>query len=498
MEGSLWMATAPASDRPRAVGEHSFDTVVVGGGITGLTTALLLAREGRAVAVLEQGRIGAGTTGGTTGKVTSQHSLTYDGLRRSRGDDAARIYGEANERAKEWIAETVAEESIECDFRRRSAYVYASSAAEREDVEREATAAARAGLPARFVDEVPLPFATAGAVRFDDQAELHPLRYLAGLARVFEADGGRIFESSRAVGVNDGKPCVVETEEAAISAEHVVIATLLPFLDRGLFFARAFAHRSYAIAARISEPPPEAMLISAGSPTRSIRAHPAEGGELLLVGGEGHRTGSGDAVPERYERLEEFARAHWDVLGVEHRWSAQDYASADDVPLIGPLHPWTDRIHVATGFRKWGLTAGTVAAMLINDAIAGRANAWAGLFSSTRVGPASSLPHLAAENGHAGLAFVAERILRPGRRPIDDLRPGEGGIVASSAGKVAAYRDEQGGVHAVSSRCTHLGCQVRWNAAERTWDCPCHGSRFAVDGEVLAGPAVRPLERREP
>ena len=497
MGRSLWEDTLLLPTAfPAAEGEHRFDAVIVGGGITGLSAALNLAREGLSVAVLEQHRVGSGTTGGTTAKVTSQHGLNYDRLRSVHGEEAAGVYGEAQEHAKEWLCDLVSAEAIDCDLRRRDAYVYAASQAERPDVEREAEAAAAAGLPARFEETVPLPFATHGAVHFTNQAEFHPLRYVGALARLVEAAGGRVFERTRALALSEGSPCEVRTEDARIKADHVVVATLLPFLDRGMFFARAFPYRSYAMSARVSGSPPEAMLISAGSTTRSIRAHPRDGEELLLIGGEGHHTGSGDAQPERFEALEEFAREHWGVVEIQNRWSSQDFESADGIPYIGPLHPRTDRVFVATAFKKWGMTSGTLAGLVLRDAILGRENPWSEVFSSTRLGPLGQAPRLAKENARVGVSFAAERLLRPGHRPIRDLAPGEGDIVRARGAKVAGYRDEAGELHAVSARCTHLGCQVRWNAAERTWDCPCHGSRFGVDGEVIDGPAVRPLPAR--
>ena len=247
---SLWLANGTATNHPPLEGTHQCDVAVVGAGITGLTTALLLAREGRSVAVLDQGRIGTGVTGHTTAKVTSQHGATYLRLRLTLGRAAAETYGAANEAAKERIAAFV-EEGIDCDFRRRPAYLYATSRVERFLVEREARAAAEAGLPATFLNEAPLPFETRGAVRFDAQAEFHPYRYLTGLARLLEEAGGRLFERTRAVQVHEGAPCRAEAESGDVLADHVVVATLIPFLDRGFFFARAFPSRSYAVSARI-------------------------------------------------------------------------------------------------------------------------------------------------------------------------------------------------------------------------------------------------------
>jgi glycine/D-amino acid oxidase-like deaminating enzyme/nitrite reductase/ring-hydroxylating ferredoxin subunit len=434
--------------------------------------------------------VAGGTTGHSTAKITSQHGLAYSRLRLLHGRAAARTYAQAMETAKERIA-GFAGEGIDCAFRHRSAYLYGSAGWQRPLIEREAEAAAQAGLPAQLVETTPLPFEVHGAVRFDDQAEFDPRAYVLGLARLLAAEGGEVFERTRAKQVQEGDPCRVETERGTLVADRVVVATLMPFLDRGGFFARAFGSRSYCVTARTAGELPDGMFINAGSPTRSLRAHE----DLLLVGGEGHHTGSEKAQPERYEALEEFARRHWDVKSIEHRWSAQDYLPDDGVPFAGRLHLRSDRVYVGTGFKKWGITAGTAAAMVIADLIAGRDNEWARLFSSTRVRP-QELPRFAVENGRVGFRFVADRLKHRGTRPIEDLAPGEGAIVSAAGQKVAGFRDDDGVLHAVSSRCTHLGCQVAWNAAERTWDCPCHASRFTVDGEILNGPAVDPLEPR--
>jgi nitrite reductase/ring-hydroxylating ferredoxin subunit len=302
---------------------------------------------------------------------------------------------------------------------------------------------------------------------------------------------------TRAVHVDGGPLPVVRTELGRIRAEQVVVATLMPFLDRGGYFARAFPSRSYVVTARVERPVPEAMLINAAPPVRSIRSVPFRGEELLMVLGENHHLGSPKAKPERFERLVEYMAEHWGLRAIEHGWSAQDYSPDDGVPYIGPLTFRSHGIHVATGFKKWGITSGTLAGMLICDAIAGRDNPWAAMFSSTRIKPLAEAPRFLAENGRVGLRFFADRVVNRGGRDITDLAPGEGAIVSSKGQKVAGYRDDRGELHAVSTRCTHLGCQVAWNGAECTWDCPCHGSRFTVDGDILNGPATTPLPPRD-
>ena len=495
---SLWLDTSErAAEYPPLDGELRVDVAVVGAGITGMTAALLLARAGRSVAVIDQHVVAGGTTGHSTAKVTSQHGLTYATLRLMHGSAAARGYAQAMEAAKERIAEFV-EEGIVCGFRRRPAYVYATAGWQRRLVEREVDAAVEAGLPASFVERTPLPYDVHGAVRFDDQAEFDPRAYVLGQTRLLTQAGGSVFEHTRAVQVHEGVPCRVETERGTVLADDVVVATLMPFLDRGGFFARAYANRSYVVTARIAGPPPEGMFISAGSPTRSLRTHPVAGDELLLVGGEGHHVGSSQAQPERYETLIEFVRRHWDVQSIEHRWSAQDFSPDDQIPYVGRLHLRSHHVYVATGLKKWGITAGTAGAELIADAILGRENPSAGLFSATRIRPLQGGLRFALENTRVGVHFLLDRLKHRGDRAIDELQPGEGAIVSADGQKVAGFRDDDRALHAVSTRCTHLGCQVAWNAAERTWDCPCHGSRFDVDGAVLNGPAVEALPRRSP
>ncbi len=504
-QASVWVDTAPAPRlHPQLDGDAHADVAVIGGGIVGITTALLLAEAGASVVLLEAGQLAGGTSGYTTAKVSSQHGMIYDALRSKHGAETARRYGEANEAALAWIAARVQRDGVDCDFRRQSSYAYVTSADERDQVEREAEAAIEAGLPAELVEETPLPFPVAAAVRFEHQAEFHPRKYLFALAEQLDAiEGARIFERSHAVevGAHEGRQ-VVKGPGGRVLAERVVVATHYPFLDRSLAFARLHPTRSYAIACRIAGAPPAGMHISGDSPTRSIRAirvgsgSDSNGEELLLVGGEGHKTGTESDTELRYERLEAFAREHWDVRSVEYRWSAQDPITLDLIPYVGRLTPFNDRVLMATGFAKWGMTGGTAAALLLADLCLGREAMWADLFDPNRLTVRQSLPRLLKENTQVAARFVGDRIRHADKRPIESLRPGEGAIVEHDGERVAAARDDDGTLHIVSARCTHLGCLVRWNDAERSWDCPCHGSRFGVDGTVLEGPAVHRLERQ--
>ena len=333
-------------------------------------------------------------------------------------------------------------------------------------------------------------------MRFDDQAEFHVRKYLLALVDgLADDDGCQIFERTRAIQV-DSEDGVIQTPGGRVSADGIVVATHYPFLDRSRAFARVHPQRSYAILCRIGGTPPEGMFIGADSPTRSVRAVPLDGEELLLVGGEGHKTGTGGDIRERYRRLEDFAREHWDVRSVEYRWSAQDNSTVDGVPYIGRLTPRSDRLFMATGFAKWGMTGGTAAAHLLADLLLERENPSAGLYDPNRLKLRAAATDFVKENAQVGLRFVGDRVTQRGNRPIEDLQPGEGDIVRLAGEIVAGYRDDDGMLTAVSPTCTHLGCRVSWNPAERSWDCPCHGSRFAPSGEVLQGPAVHRLERK--
>jgi glycine/D-amino acid oxidase-like deaminating enzyme/nitrite reductase/ring-hydroxylating ferredoxin subunit len=494
---SVWIDTGP--DQPplrRLEGHLRADVVVIGGGIVGITTALLLAEAGVDVVLLEADRLGHGVSGHTTAKVTSQHGLIYSRLRSRFGAEGARTYAAANQAGLAWIADRVEDDGIACDFRRQPAYLYMEDESGRAKLEREAEAAVEAGLPATLLESASLPYPVAAAVRFDQQAEFHPVSYMLGLAERSGRAGCRIFEGSRAVAVHSGSSCTVTSAAGKVSAERVVVASHYPFLDRSLAFARLHPSRSYAIACSIAGEPPPGMFLSGESPTRSLRAAPVDGRELLLVGGEGHKTGEGGDTEKRYRGLERFARAHWQLESVEYRWSTQDNIVVDGVPYVGRLMPRNNRLFMASGFAKWGMTGGTAAAMLLSDLLLARDNPWASFFDPNRLPPLAGAAKLIEENGRVALHFFGDRLRERGDRRLEDLAAGEGDIVRHGGQKVAGHRRDDGTLVAVSPRCTHLGCQLAWNTAERSWDCPCHGSRFSPEGEILQGPAVRKLERR--
>lgn len=491
---SVWLETSPATVYPALGDRLRVDVAVVGGGITGLTTALLLKQRGCRVAVLERHRVATGTTGFSTAKVSSLHGLTYARLLREQGEHKARMYGEANQAAIDKVRGLVEALAIDCDFTSSQAYTYTERDDGVGDIEAESEAAARLGLPASFTTTTDLPYEVRAAVRFERQAHLDPYRYCLGLARAVDGDGSVVLEDTEAVDVDEQPDrAVVRTPRGEVECDQVVLATLLPFVDLGGFFAKAEPSRSYAMAVRIDGPVPQGMYLSADSPTRSLRPLTLASGNGLILGGASHPTGQDDDTPGFYEDLESWARQTFPVLSVDHRWSAQDYVPVDGVPYVG-RSPRMTRTAVATGFKKWGITNGTAAAMLLADLLSERDNPWLEVFDATRIGDAATVKSLVAQNLEVGKRFVEDQVKRLALPRLDELPPGQGALVDIDGRAVAAYRDDRGDVHAVSPTCTHLACTVHWNAAELTWDCPCHGSRFTPAGEVIEGPAVRNLE----
>ncbi|MFD7658689.1 FAD-dependent oxidoreductase [Actinosynnema sp. NPDC059797] len=490
---SLWSETITHGRYPALTGETAVDVAVVGGGITGVTTALLLKRAGLSVALVEADLVGGGVSGNNTAKVTALQSTMYTKLVAEQGVDAASDYAAASLAAVGFVAALAEGEGVDCDLRRRPAYTYALTEDELPAVEREAEAARRAGLPV-VVDRGELmgvPFEVAGAVRLDDQVVFHPVKYVRGLAERIDGDGSRVYENSRVLRVEEGDRVRVRTGAGTVVADRAVIATHYPILDRGLYFARLEAMRAYCVAATLrSGEPPTGLAISAGSPSWSLSTD----GERLIVSGQGHATGSDEGQP--YDELVKFARRHWDVAEITHLWSAQDAVPYDKLPMIGPYTPGNRRLYGATGYQKWGLSSGTIAAMVLSDLLRDRENAWAERFSPHRLS-LKSTPTLAKMNAKVAADFVGDRLRTADVDSTAQVPLGEARIVQHGTEKLGVFCDEDGGVHAVSARCTHLGCLVRFNDAERSWDCPCHGSRFDVDGNVLEGPATEPLERHD-
>jgi glycine/D-amino acid oxidase-like deaminating enzyme/nitrite reductase/ring-hydroxylating ferredoxin subunit len=488
---SYWNATAPASAFPSLEGEIETDVAVIGGGIVGVTTARMLTDRGLKVALVEALRIGEEVTGKSTAKVTSQHNIAYSVIESKFGAEGARLYADANQIGVRTIVELAARHGIACNLEHRPAFTWTNDEDEVGRIEKEVEVARRCGLPASLTGETGLPFAVRAAMRWDDQAQFHPVRYVKGLAATLSGDGCRLFERSRVI---DWDPHRIATDRGAIKARHVVMATHLPLGQTGLFYAQNYPHMHPVIMGRAeARRVPPGMYISVETPRHSLRGHRDDDGQdWMIFTGPSFKHGHVEAERESFADLEAFASGHFGVEA-EYRWTNEDYTAMDHVPFIGRSSSRGDCYLVATGFNAWGISNGTAAAILLADLIEGRDNPWLKLFDATRVKPVAGAKEFAKGNAEVAAHLVGGYLARK-PHSFDDLAPGEAAVLKIDGGNVAGYRDETGALHAVSAVCTHMGCLVGWNETDRSWDCPCHGSRFALDGSVIHGPAVTALE----
>ncbi|MCD4534547.1 FAD-dependent oxidoreductase [Nocardioides sp. cx-169] len=489
---SLWQDRHPARDLEQQPVEGHADVVVVGGGITGLMTALLLGRAGRSVTLLEAEHVGHGTTGRSTAKVSLLQGTQLSQIAQRHAADVVVDYVVANTEAQAWVARFCDDHQV--DVQRRPAYTYAHGSRGRTAARRELTLARRAGLDATWQDELDLPFPTAGAVRLDNQLQLDPMELLHALAEQATAHGVRIVEGARVLKVRSEDRVRVETESGTMVADRLVVATNMPILDRGGFFARAHPARSYGIAFATDQPRVDGMYLSADAPSRSLRDVPTADGSLLLVGGAGHTTGRGAPESTRFDSLRRWTAEHYPGARETHAWSAQDYVPAHALPYVGPLVPRQERILVAGGYSKWGMTNGVAAALALAAEILGGHIEWARVMRTWSRHEVSGAPEHLRINGEVGFE-MARGWVRPLRPASEGPQEGTGRVRYDHLGAPTAEATVNGHTARVSAVCTHLGGIVRFNDAERTWDCPLHGSRFGPDGEVVEGPAVCGLRR---
>lgn len=446
---SIWSETVDIPERESLDGDRRVDAAVIGGGMAGILTAFLLEESGLETVVLEANRIGGGQTKNTTAKITSQHGLKYGKLKEQFGEKNAALYGQAQETAIDALERIVVENNIHCHFKRLPAYLY--SVKDRESLEKEAQAAAALGLPASFVEELGLPFLTVGAVKFENQAQFHPLEFLKAIS-----ENLTIFEHTRVHKVRRNK---IHTDKGIVTADHIIFACHYPFANiPGFYFLRQHQERSYVVAYEdVDELPGMYYSIDAGG--LSLRSY----GDILLAGGSGHRTGenfTGDKYPSIRRKAEEFFQEAKEIA----HWSAQDCMPHDGMAFLGQFSIFKPGWHLATGFQKWGMTSSMLAAMIIRDEIWSVENPYAALFSPQRFHPAASAK-----------AFC------------EDVVKSAQGL---SKGLPLLFRKEE-----KHCRCTHMGCALNWNGEEKTWECPCHGSRFDKEGHLLTEPAQKELKR---
>jgi len=487
---SLWEATAAMPRYAPLQGEVRTDVAIVGAGITGITTALLLAERGRRVMVLEKETVASGETGNTTSHITEAIDARYHYIRRHYSKEEAKLVAEASRAAIEKIAELVRRFSIDCHFRRVPGYLYTEKRKYVAELKNEAAAAREAGLGAQYVTEVPLPFETRGAVLWPDQAQFHPREYLAALAGRAAAAGVQIYERSFVTKIGEG---FVETEHGRVNADHVFMATNVPVSGFTHVHIKGAAYRTYAMAFAEHGAHPDGLFWDTADPYHYTRWQETSEGTFLIVGGEDHRVGEEEDTEGCFSRVASYANEYFGGHEDKYRWSGQIIEPHGGLPLIGG----SKNIWVSTGYAGQGMTFGTVGAMLVSDLILGVSNPWADLFDPARNRPHMTTKEFITENLHFPAHLLADRLTTADveARSTEEVKKGEGKIIKVEGRKVAAFRDDDGTLHCLSPICTHMKCDVAWNDAERTWDCPCHGSRFTPTGDVLNGPAHKPLEK---
>lgn len=475
-----WNANAQRRDFPRLTGHAECDVVVVGAGIVGLSAAMALCEAGKSVMVLEAREIGRQVTGRSTAKVTTQHALIYRHLIDTFGQELAQCYADANREAVQRIRDWVETHQIDCDYQRKSAFAYACSTQLRAVIEQEAEAARCLGFAARVLEHAPLPFETACALEFPDQAQFNPTSYLVGLAGAVQARGGRIHQQTRAQSFEHNDRWQVGFEGGSVDADHVILATHMPVQTPVDLVSPTQPRCHVAMAFRPQENAHvEGMFIGIEEPTHSIRMGRDAEGPLLVVLGPRFNTGQDGDVARRFVDLEQWAQSNLPVGEAVWRWCNEDYDTVDRMAYVGEPDPeQSPGLFVATGFNAWGISNGTAAGLGIARHIITGRRPWKDLFDPKRPAPDDFNQSGDSQSQVEG---------------IETIGRGEGGVITRGDEKIAVWRDDSGMLHGVAAACTHMGCTVTWNNADRTWDCPCHGSIFEANGDVIHGPAHQPL-----
>jgi glycine/D-amino acid oxidase-like deaminating enzyme/nitrite reductase/ring-hydroxylating ferredoxin subunit len=486
------MATADTPSQSRLKESIRTDVCIIGAGIAGLTTAYLLAREGRSVVVLDDGLSGGGMTGRTTAHLTNAYDDRYLEIEKLHGEDGVRLTAESHTAAIEKISQIIEAEKIDCDFEWLDGFLFCAPEHSVDLLDDELAASHRAGL--RGVEKVaraPIDsFNTGPALRFPRQAQFHPLKYLDGLVKAIMRDDGRVFGQTHAKKIEGGAQATIETSHGpVVKSEVVVVATNTPVNDRVTIHTKQAPYVTYVIGVRVpKDSVTRALYWDTGDPYHYVRLQREDAHDVLIVGGEDHKTGQANDGNERFARLEQWTRERFPQSGkVEYRWSGQVMEPVDGLAFIGRNPLDDDNVYIATGDSGQGMTHGTIAGMLLTDLIQGRKNPWEDLYSPSRL-RLKSLPEYAAENINVAGQY-ADYVTAGDIKSESELRPGEGAIMREGVSKIAVRRDEKGNVHKLSAVCPHLGCVVAWNSTEQTWDCPCHGSRFSASGRVYQGPA---------
>ena len=471
------------------------DICIVGAGIFGLTCAYYLSKLGYKVTVLEKYKIGEKTTGHTTAKITSQHGLFYDYLTKSYSQKFAKDYLEANEQAISNIKNIIDSEKIKCDFEYQNNYVYTTKKEDLKSIKKEISAVQNLGFNCEFVTKTGLPFEIEGAICFKNQAQFNPLKYLFGLCKSIISNGGSIYTDTTVFDVKkEEQNYITFSNNFNVKSKYVIIATHYPFINfPGFYFAKMYQSTSYIIAINPKKTLFNGMYISASNPIFSYRTAKYKSKELLLIGGGDHKTGEPCSYEDSYGLLEKEAKKYYPNCEILFRWNTRDCIPIDKIPYIGSYSSILPNVYVGTGFKKWGMTSSNVAANIITDMICGKNNKYAYLFNPARLKPLKNIDEMKNMIIQSTNSLLLNK-LRRANMNFDEIENNSGSIIEVNNQKIGIYKNPEGKIYAVKPICTHLGCLLSWNDVDKTWDCPCHGSRFNYDGTNLYDPAFKDLE----
>jgi len=491
---SYWVDTSKRPEFPKLEKDIETDVCIIGAGITGIMTAYMLLNKGLKIAIVEKGEICSGVTQNTTAKITSQHGLIYNYLEVTFGTEFAKLYLQSNEKAIDIIEEIINKENIDCGFERTNNYIYTCTDEYLQRIKDEVETVKGLGLEAELIEKANLPFEIKSGIKFPNQAKFHPLKYLYKIVEVLVENGVEIYTNSI---VQDTKRAgtgyEVITESNSIKAKYVVMATHYPIKSfPGLHFLKMYQDRSYSIAIEPHAKFDKGMYISAESPVASFRPI---NDELLIIGGQDHKTGDNSTnLDVCYKSLETYAKEIYPSMKVKYRWATQDCVSLDKVPYIGDFSNLMPNLYIATGYKKWGMTTSHVAAEIIRDKILKNKNKYEEIYKAIRFGALKNYKEMGNMLKQSVYSLAINKIKMP-KYKYEDLEKDSGGVVEYEGEKMGIYKDKDGNIYAIEPYCKHLGCELSWNNLEKTWDCPCHGSRYDYTGKLINEPATEDLDR---
>lgn len=491
MNESLWILSSKGMDYEKLNENIQCNIVIVGGGIVGVTLAYLLNKKGIEVTLVDADKIGEGCSGRNTGKITVQHNIIYSKLKEKQGEDIAKFYYEENNKALLLIENIIKENKIKCDFKKVNSYLFTENDEVVDLLRTEKEVCEDLGIKCDYIEELNLPLKIKAALCFKNQAQFNPKKFIDSLGKIISDNGVKIYENTPLIDMDKGKVCKIKTKEGfIIEAKSVIIASHSPWYDdMGLYFAKQKAERSYVVAGEYNGDFHEGIYINVEEPRKSFALYEHNKEKLLISCGENHKVGQGRDYSRHFEELEKMTTKHFGEINFKYRWSAQDYVTPDNIPYIGYLSIDSNNIYIATGFSKWGITNGVVAANIITNMITNNFSGKEEILSPFRKGIINF--SFFKENINIILEYIKGKI-KLGDKEFPK-EAGEGKIVVIDGSKYGAYIDFNNKIYLVDVTCTHLGCELLFNNDEKTWDCPCHGSRFNYDGTVLEGPATNPL-----